>query len=296
MNPPTTRGIDPRTLPLGSLAALFLDVGGTLVTLDFEWMAEELEGFGLRFTPRQIQRAEAAARPAVSEALARLDAENVPSAFTTYVSAILGQLARSKPRRFNEALAAFRGTGVEADGPGRRRVSDPASSPPPALPGPMMELIEAVTERLVAIFYSPAGGRLLWSRVVPGVHEALSRLKRAGVTLSAVSNSDGTVEELLADVGLRDHFDTVIDSEIVGHAKPDPRIFQIALDLLGVEPDRALHVGDMYFADIIGARRAGLQGVLVDPYGDWSDADCPRVSDVGELAGHILTARGRKGR
>lgn len=284
----------PRTdlsaLPLARLAGLFLDVGGTLVTLDFEWIAVELGCFGLGFAPAEVQRAEAAARPAVSETLARLDAEDVTVAFAAYIRAILGQLARRDPRRLLEAQGAHeRGAWHE-----RGAEATPGNQEPPGdrtLSPWIRNTIDALAQRLVSIFRSPGGGRRLWSRLVPGVPEALGSLERAGLSLGAVSNSDGTVEDLLVEVGLRDYFDAVVDSDVVGHAKPDPRIFEIALARLGIESDRVLHVGDMYFADVVGARRAGLAGVLVDPYGDWSGADCPRVRDVGELARLILATR-----
>lgn len=281
---------DPGELPLPRLAALLLDVGGTLVTIDFEWMADELEDFGLRFTPGQIQRAEAAARPGVSETLARLDAEDVAVAFTAYMRAILGELARREPGRFHPAHGADEEGASPETGPPAKE-GDPGSRQGPTIPSAIRPTIDKAAQRLISVFDTPRGGRRLWSRVVPGIPEALSSLTRAGLPLGAVSNSDGTVEELLVELGLRDYFEAIIDSGVVGHAKPDPRIFEIALARLGAGSDRALHAGDMYFADVVGARRAGLAGVLVDPYGDWPGADCPRVRDVGELARLILAAR-----
>jgi len=106
-----------------------------------------------------------------------------------------------------------------------------------------------------------------------------------------VSNSDGTVEEGLGSAGLREHLHHVVDSAVVGAEKPDPAIFRHALDLVGARPDRTLHVGDLFSVDVLGARAAGLRAVLLDPYGDWDDVDCPLATDLRSLA-HALLDRG----
>ena len=70
----------------------------------------------------------------------------------------------------------------------------------------------------------------------------------------------------------------------MGVEKPDPRIFHLALKELGVKPGEAVHVGDFYQVDVLGARKAGLrEGILIDPYGDWEEADCPRIPSVAHL-------------
>ena len=71
--------------------------------------------------------------------------------------------------------------------------------------------------------------------------------------LVAVSNSDGTAERGLEAVGLTRFLHGVVDSHEVGVAKPDPAIFDHALALAGCERSRVLHVGDMVFADVVGA-------------------------------------------
>ena len=86
-------------------------------------------------------------------------------------------------------------------------------------------------------------------------HEALARLRAAGIRLGIVSNSDGRVEQALEAAGLRDYFDVVVDSALVGVEKPDPAIFRAALDALGVAAGEALYVGDLYEVDVLGARR-----------------------------------------
>jgi HAD superfamily hydrolase (TIGR01509 family) len=123
----------------------------------------------------------------------------------------------------------------------------------------------------------------LWSRVLPDSSPALERLRKRGFSLGVISNSIGTMEEQLERLGLGQHFDTVIDSAIVGVEKPHPEIFQIALDRAGVAASEALFVGDTYSVDVGGAGLAGLTGALMDRVGAYPDADCLRVQSLSEL-------------
>jgi putative hydrolase of the HAD superfamily len=131
----------------------------------------------------------------------------------------------------------------------------------------------------------------LWSAILPGVPEALARLRGGGLRLVVVSNSDGTAEGGMVDLGLRPLVDAVVDSAIFGGEKPDPRIFAHALELAGVRPAQGLHVGDLYAVDVIGARAAGAHATLLDPFGDWRDLDCEVATDLGALADRMLGAR-----
>ena len=119
---------------------------------------------------------------------------------------------------------------------------------------------------------------------MPGVPEALEAFRGLGVQLVAVSNSDGSAEQSLEETGLRGYFSVVIDSARVGFAKPDLRIFELALRMSHAERDRTLHVGDMYHADVVGARRAGISVLLLDPFDDWTGVDCARLPDLAALA------------
>jgi putative hydrolase of the HAD superfamily len=96
-------------------------------------------------------------------------------------------------------------------------------------------------------------------------------------------------------VGLLPYFSAVVDSAVVGFEKPDPRIFEHALGRAGVPGRRALHVGDLYHADVAGARAAGVNALLLDPFGDWDDVDCERVEDLSELARRMRAAREARG-
>ena len=161
----------------------------------------------------------------------------------------------------------------------------------------MSELAEAerasAAGRLWRAIRTPEAQDRLWSHVPPDLPPALARLRECGLQLVVVSNSDGTVEAKLAAAGLRDLLHSVVDSHVVGSEKPDRAIFEHALRLARSRPERTLHVGDLYHADVVGARGAGLHAVLLDPYGDWRDFDCERARDVAELAQRILAPRNR---
>jgi putative hydrolase of the HAD superfamily len=123
----------------------------------------------------------------------------------------------------------------------------------------------------------------LWAHTVDGTLEALQRVRDAGLTLGVVSNADGRVASFLEHAGLGEVLDFVIDSGAVGVEKPDPRIFLMACDQAGVEPAEAVHVGDVYEIDVVGARAAGVTPLLIDPDGEHADADCDRIRTITEL-------------
>lgn len=131
----------------------------------------------------------------------------------------------------------------------------------------------------------------MWTRPAPGAPEGLAALRRAGVKMAVVSNADGHVERVLREVGLCQvgdgrgtAVDAVIDSTVVGVAKPDPRIFRIALDRLGVEPERAVHVGDIVGADVAGARAAGVRPLHFDPLALCRADDHEHVASLTDVA------------
>lgn len=157
--------------------------------------------------------------------------------------------------------------------------------------GPPSKELAALAHQLATHLKVEVGTRRLWSRVLPGVPEALAALRAAGVKLAVVSNSDGTIEQGLERVGLREHLDAVVDSARVGFEKPDPRIFVHALEATASLPARSAHVGDLHAVDVVGARAAGVHGILVDPWDDWRDADCRRTPGVARLAAEICAAR-----
>jgi len=135
--------------------------------------------------------------------------------------------------------------------------------------------------------------RNFWSLVPDGLAGALGRVRERGVRVAVVSNSEGMLERLFDELGIRGAVDLVVDSGIVGIEKPDPRIFGLALDRFGVAPGRALHLGDNYATDVLGARAAGVRVAIVDPYGHLAGRheDVPRVPGAVEAARAIADAR-----
>lgn len=114
----------------------------------------------------------------------------------------------------------------------------------------------------------------IWQRIRPGARDGLAALRGSGFRVGIVSNHDGTIEAMLqrdaiAQVGpgLGVDVEVIIDSAVVGYRKPGPEIFQIAMDTMGVAPEHAIYVGDMPAIDAVGARRAGIHPIIMDPWG-----------------------------
>ena len=154
--------------------------------------------------------------------------------------------------------------------------------------------LERLTPRWVQALRAPEVRDTLWTRVAPGTAVLLATLRSAGLRLVVVSNSDGTIEAALEAAGLREDLYAVIDSEVVGYEKPDPRIFRKALELAAAAPARTLHIGDLYAVDVCGARSVGIHALLLDPYGDWIEVDCPVAPDLAAAVQTIVTARAQR--
>lgn len=127
----------------------------------------------------------------------------------------------------------------------------------------------------------------LWEYVPNYVVPFLERLRARGLRLVVVSNANGTLLKHMDRLDLTRRFDCVLDSADEGVEKPDPRFFEIALARSGARKDATIHVGDLYHVDVVGARNAGLRGVLLDEADLRPDADCPRVRSLDELAARI---------
>ena len=236
----------PRAVPWGELDTIFFDAGNTFLSMNFERIAEVASDLGLDCSGLQLERAEAAARPDISAALsAELQSTEGGTTFRFYLEAILTR------------LPAACLDGVELAG-----------------------MASGLAERL----YVSGRNDLLWNRRLPGRREALERIRSLGYRMLVVSNSDGSMKRNVESIGLGQLFDALIDSETVGFEKPDPRIFDAALETIGARPERTVHVGDLYAADVVGARAAGVHAVLLDPWDDWPEVDCPKVADLAELA------------
>ncbi len=105
-------------------------------------------------------------------------------------------------------------------------------------------------------------------RAYPDSAPALRELRRRGLKLVVVSNWDCSLGDVLRRCGLGELLDGAICSAEAGARKPDPRIFAGALELAGVQPEQALHVGDTAEEDLAAARGAGIRALLIDRSGD----------------------------
>jgi putative hydrolase of the HAD superfamily len=141
----------------------------------------------------------------------------------------------------------------------------------------------AATQALVVIKREHARFNL-WRKVPSGLPEALERARSQGLRLAVVSNSEGQLNQLFEQVGLAAHFELVVDSALEGVRKPDPEIFRRALNRLGVAPTDALYAGDIPSIDVVGARAAGMEGVLIDTFDHYPDyTDAPRFASTCAL-------------
>jgi len=120
--------------------------------------------------------------------------------------------------------------------------------------------------------------------IVPeDVQRVLPKLKQAGYMMAVISNRDKPFQETLDSHGLSEYFNFSLAGGEVDIYKPHPGIFEHALRRANIRARETVYVGDNYFADVIGARRAGLQPVLVDPNGIFADADCTKIKSFDEL-------------
>jgi putative hydrolase of the HAD superfamily len=131
----------------------------------------------------------------------------------------------------------------------------------------------------------------LWRWPIPDSVDALRALHLAGIPIGVVSNASGQIEETLRRSGICQVGDgvgvpvrVIIDSHVVGVAKPDPLIFEAALEHFpGIDRARIAYVGDSITMDIEGARAAGLHPILLDPHDDHAGAEFVRISSLFDL-------------
>ena len=158
--------------------------------------------------------------------------------------------------------------------------------------------IEYSRRRLVALGVAPAlareyapkvsahmGAEYRPESIIPDeVRKALPELKQAGYILAVLSNRDKPFAELLHTHNISEFFDFSVAAGEVNTYKPDPGLFEHALKLANVSPQEAVYVGDNYYADVVGARRAGLAPILVDPRGIFTESDCITIKTFDELS------------
>ena len=234
--------------------ALFFDAGNTLVFADTSKTLAPLHSMGIRPSREQLFAAECAAKLRRDDEAAQGAKLADRDYWDIFYSTLLAALEEDE--RAQAAIA------------GADRYS-----------GFQMQ----IKQRLVRKSQAAAN----WELVVPGTREVLMDL-RTRYRLAVISNSDGHMASLIARVGLGDCFEVVIDSGIVGHQKPDVRIFQAGLSTLGVGAVESLYIGDIYSVDYTGAQAAGMQALLFDACGAYRERGLPRVENMAELHERLM--------
>jgi REG-2-like HAD superfamily hydrolase len=121
-------------------------------------------------------------------------------------------------------------------------------------------------------------------RIYDEVREVLLQLRARRMCLGIISNWTGDLEEVLEQIGLREHFDFVLDSARLGHEKPHLPIFEEAVRRAGVPARAAIHVGDSPEHDVEGALAGGINAILLDRHGRYPGYErAPRIGHLGEL-------------
>jgi len=115
--------------------------------------------------------------------------------------------------------------------------------------------------------YDEFGSAARW-RAYDDVAPAFERLRERGFILGIISNWDTRLATLLSGLGLSEYLGPVVSSAAEGLHKPDPRVFELACDRVGVPPGECVHVGDHYYADVLGARAVGMTPVLISRRGE----------------------------
>jgi putative hydrolase of the HAD superfamily len=138
-------------------------------------------------------------------------------------------------------------------------------------------------------------GEILWSEPTPHAARTLAALERAAIRVIVVTNSDGHAAENLRDAGICQStpgtaatVTAVIDSALVGSAKPDTGIFTAALRRADVTPTSVVHVGDSLRSDIDGARAAGIPPIHFDPDGACASAEHRHIRALHGIWRHVV--------
>ena len=233
--------------------AVFLDAGGVVVLPDRHLLAAALARAGIDIDP-----------------------DTVPGAHYGAVRALDRAAGTERATRADYPRALFPQLGIV---PGyAAQAADP------------WERLADLWERLADLWERLADRRrsavILWREPTPGAAGAITALRRAGIAIVIVTNSDGHAEENLAGCGFAGL--PVIDSAVVGAAKPDPRIFHAALARAGVAPDQAVHVGDTLANDVAGARAAGITPIHFDPFRACRAADHRHIRALAGLWQHVV--------
>jgi putative hydrolase of the HAD superfamily len=230
---------------------VLLDAGGVIVLPDRGLVAEALGRVGIEIDPTRVARSH-------YETVRRLDRRTEPG---------------RPPDRYVETFC--RALGV----------------PPEQLD----DAISAISD----LANREQSGVILWSEPVPHALGTIAALQRLGIAVVVVTNSDGHAAENLRDAGICRRTGPgmgvlvadVIDSGVVGSAKPAPKIFEVALERARVDAQSVVHVGDMLSSDIAGARAAGITPIHLDPYRRCRVPDHRHIRALNGIWRHVAANR-----
>lgn len=119
--------------------------------------------------------------------------------------------------------------------------------------------------------------------VPPELHEILPSLRTAGFKLGVLSNRTQPFADQMVELKLADYFEFIKAAGELGAWKPNPQVFTPLLEAFELAPEESVYVGDNYYADVVGARAAGITPILYDPRELFPDADCARITSFTEL-------------
>jgi putative hydrolase of the HAD superfamily len=113
-------------------------------------------------------------------------------------------------------------------------------------------------------------------------------LRSRGIVLGLVSNLSRALDGHVKELGLTPYIDFALTSWEIGAEKPHPPIFLAALERAGVAASEAIHVGDQYHSDVVGAKGVGINPLLLDRDAFWQEVnDCPRIRSLAEIVHHL---------
>ncbi len=122
------------------------------------------------------------------------------------------------------------------------------------------------------------------------VHEVLAELKDSALHMGVISNWDNTARTLLQRHGLIGYFDHCIISSEIGINKPNPEIFNLAMQKANVEPQACIYVGDNYYDDAVGSGEAGMRALIINRFGNLGVEeidDAPIIQNLAQIKDHL---------
>ncbi|MBN2076821.1 MAG: HAD-IA family hydrolase [Dehalococcoidales bacterium] len=123
-------------------------------------------------------------------------------------------------------------------------------------------------------------GFILYDDVIP----VMKKLREKDLKIGLITNLEIDMKPICSGLGLDPYLDFIVTSGEAGSDKPQPEIFQIALKKAGVEASEAVHVGDQYKIDAVGAMNAGIRPVIIDRNDLYPDIDdYPRIQKLDDL-------------